>query len=515
MSGGSCEEGSLYTLRLLSSPIPESDFSLILLSSIMVERYKAFGFLGIAMLTLLHCCGPNNCVRCIDFKAVDRIVVENSAMNTDCSAPSNIVVVIDATESMKGFILSKDTSKDVYTILTPLNYGFLKIAYPDNIENAIQKAFNTIGKISYYVIKDTLKRDTVIKRKRYAQDTFRFINRRELRDSLLRKEFFNGIANDYSYVFRNILNNIQKDTNQEDTNRLKNNQDFFYIIVTDLFQSDNDITKVMQSIEPLVKGEFSIGIAGFMAPFNGKIYDILGAKKPFLFNGQRRFYFVIVGKYCHIRKFLDALEGDSVRLIFTLNPIDSIRIDSLQLKGIRMFHKGKVSFCGRKTNPRIKGKIYLRVFYDRDVFISNIMGWRIHGYIDNNSEGCRQILKYLKEIKEDKDTLHKEDSLLKFREDKEIAKIDSVKDSMVLLSINFNTPKYAPHCGQRGIILRLEPYGRALEIPKWVNDWSMPLLIRKKDLGRTYNLHRFIIRLYNLYLNRMKAKEEIYGCIQY
>ncbi len=450
------------------------------------------GLLGVAIivvmvaLSFLSSC-DGNCLRCGDFKTVDSLVAKIRAKENHCPPPKAAVIVVDATYSMQGFIIPSLRGYE----------DFIKIAHPDNIEYSLQQAFNTVVKTSYYIIKDTLKRDTG---NRFAQDTFRYVNRTEIRQIFLKPDFFTGIANDYSYVFRKIFRDY------------KENKDKIYIIVTDLFQSDNDITKVIASIEPLVKEDFSIGIVGFTAQFDGTVYDIsiMGKARPY--KGKRKFYLIVAGRYCHVKRFINIIDRTSKSVIFTLEPIDSILIDTLSLdslNGIVPYHRGRTSFCGKKTSPRIKGNIKLNVFYNKRVFISNELSWEASTYLDNNlSQGCKQILESLRKGK-----------VIDLSALKPVSNVVNVKHfdrSKLILSFDFNTARYSPHCNQRGIVVEIKPKAKTLKVPKWVDEWNMTSLIGRKDeLGKTYNLRQFVVRLYNLYLSRLEQKEVIYGCVQY
>jgi hypothetical protein len=85
------------------------------------------------------------------------------------------------------------------------------------------------------------------------------------------------------------------------------------VIVTDLFQTDTDVTTVANAlIGKQVKAGLAIGVAGVMADFDGMVYDVGIDRLKFQYTGPRPFYLLALGKHADVEAFFRALEGDGL-----------------------------------------------------------------------------------------------------------------------------------------------------------------------------------------------------------
>jgi len=81
------------------------------------------------------------------------------------------------------------------------------------------------------------------------------------------------------------------------------------IAISDLFQSDNDINKVMAAL--LAKfpptGGYGIGVAGYRIPFRGTIFDVGLDHRKFQHNNIRPVYVLAMGRRDWVATYLDSL----------------------------------------------------------------------------------------------------------------------------------------------------------------------------------------------------------------
>jgi len=88
------------------------------------------------------------------------------------------------------------------------------------------------------------------------------------------------------------------------------NTEHLSIIVTDLFQTDNDINRVANLItEKYVQSGQAIGVAGALYSFEGTIYDIGLERRSRKYEGPRPLYLLALGNHCAIASFFDQLRS--------------------------------------------------------------------------------------------------------------------------------------------------------------------------------------------------------------
>jgi len=441
-------------------------------------------------ISTLSCVG-GNCPYCDDF-----LSVKPPDSQLSCTVP-DVEVFIDATYSMQGFTKAG------------LDGRFIQLSDPDNLEIFLNNAFETPIKPKYFILKDTVKKDTFMESLREAIDTLRPITREQLRTNIIKPDFFTGLANDYAYVFRRILRQYK----DEDTSKL-------YILITDLFQTDNDITKLLALLDSiLIDYNLTLAVVGFKAEFDGLIYDITKMYKKVPYKGQRNLFFLIMGQKCHVYKLINSLpigEYDNYT-IFTKDPIDSIWIDNVSSPNLGNLGYNHRSFCGKRKTLIDTLTIITRWSSYKNVFIGNSFR-AVVTPITDRTDGCKEVMRWIREGIPKEGVQETPQDVIQY------SLYQKRKNHQIILKLTVNTGKLQSHCGQRGFafLMDVKP-SRVSSAMEWFKRWNMDVqsidLSRRgrtsPERGKTYNLYTFGRRLYNLYSPRINDMEVIYGCIRY
>jgi len=286
---------------------------------------------------------------------------------------------------------------------------------------------------------------------------------------------FVGSGNDYS----NILRWIHKNWDGRS----------LYIIITDLFQSNNDLFNLSREVERLVKDkEVSIGIVGIKSPFSGRVYDV-----EFIGNydyvGPRYLYFFILGREPWIDEFVQSLkgsiDGESKVLVFTPRPAAAFRLEGKGIRGecpavvkLRKRYKDTIKVV---ITPSVKPE-YLYLDY-RSI-------WQVRLEANNKCEEIDGGSKYGATFKAAEGIPR--DLLKTWKRD-----LGSFCFKAMLIP-------------DRRVI-------RRHQIPQWVNALTMDIeRLRRgdeKQKGRTYGFKALMEHLYNIYSKSIK-EEVLYGCVR-
>ncbi len=169
---------------------------------------------------------------------------------------AQVFIFIDGTTSMKGFVKS------------PFSRYALFIS---NLESAINSTFPA-SDINYYKFGANIEE---IPRDQYKK--------------ALKPEFYGR----YSRKSQNITS-IDVVLSSIDSMMNKDNEVF--ILITDLFQDDADIDKVISTIKKLKSKGTYLGIVAQKSKFDGKVYDVSEYKYSFKYSGNRPFYAIFIAK---------------------------------------------------------------------------------------------------------------------------------------------------------------------------------------------------------------------------
>ncbi len=194
-----------------------------------------------------------------------------------------INVYLDGTPSMEGYVNTPTKSRYAQT-LDLLDSTF-------SLSNA-KVVYNRLG-----------TNTQTISRKQFQKDT-------QLRT------FYNGHDPQYPLLQESLIDKAVTPTDKEHQ---------LSVIITDLYQEDNDVTKVSQEIKKnyfnaeQAKQGYALGIIALKSEFNGIVYneDVNSTRFPYNTNGKplHPFYAVFLGKYADIDDFFGKIVRQGGELI--------------------------------------------------------------------------------------------------------------------------------------------------------------------------------------------------------
>jgi len=155
---------------------------------------------------------------------------------------------VDGTPSMKGFVIKQFSNY----------YKFL-----DNTENVIQTISKNVS-IDYY---------------KFGKGIYK-INRSEFRSSLLNPSFYNDPITYIDIVLDSIIK--------------WGFENKVYLIITDLFQQEGDINKLIEKIRKISDMNVYFGLLLIPSEFKGKVYDVSPKALAFDYEGERPFYLIVL-----------------------------------------------------------------------------------------------------------------------------------------------------------------------------------------------------------------------------
>lgn len=200
--------------------------------------------------------------------------------NTAASLPSpesasiNVSIFVDGTASMQGYVSQSATESNYQELLR-------------SVENALEELSEPSKKL--------YKFGTSV----VPLDEGRRLNVTAGKDPA----FYTGVG-----VFTQIETVLQGKYAPVKKNSLQ-------VIVTDLFQKDTDITRLVGVLKTkyLSKG-LVVGLVGVESYFNGEVYDLGTNQEHINLKARRPVYALVIGPYSDVAKYFDALRRGSEKL---------------------------------------------------------------------------------------------------------------------------------------------------------------------------------------------------------
>lgn len=343
------------------------------------------------------------------------------APKTDLNTEVKIYLFIDGTPSMKGFVKSQFSE---YVNLI------------SNIENIVSLSHKK-SSLDYF---------------KFGKEIYR-INRDEFRKQSLMESFYSD-----PITYMDVI--IDSAVKWGFDNKV-------YVIITDLFQQEGDIDKIIDKVRAL-PSDVSLGILMVMSKFEGIVYDVSPRALSFSFKGERPLYTLIFSKDVYLidkimNEISEQVKTRTQGLILSNNlQMDYFKPKLLSSKGIVKINDTihKLSSENISLNLSLNElKIPSYAPFINQAYIKVIR-------CDNGSEIISQS------INTNYDTLKLESNL-------------KLKDKNYVVNV---------------VIYSLqEPYWikefdmDITKIPEWINEPS------KFDGSKTYNLRKFIISLFKIY----------------
>jgi hypothetical protein len=251
------------------------------------------------------------------------------------------------------------------------------------------------------------------------------------------------------------------------------------IIVTDLFQDDADVTKLVNKLKDkfLVK-DLSVGLLGVQSEFDGIVFDVGINRDWFKYPGQRPFYVLMIGKHRDIEHLYNSLNA---RILNKLPNTYFVLLSRHFSFPLPAFENAKViskenidettSILPHKSkDPRVK---QLRIKSGRPISQMTITlpRMRLPNTLQLNPSAFEmRLLPYKIENISNKDTLvHYTDG---------IGAVDTAEVVLTDSSLQFQIKVDGKRLVTTGLyvfeqIINLKPNADLL--PKWVSEWDMDI----------------------------------------
>ncbi|MHA2289434.1 MAG: hypothetical protein ACXABG_11675 [Promethearchaeota archaeon] len=261
------------------------------------------------------------------------------------------------------------------------------------------------------------------------------------------------------------------------------------IVITDLFQNENDINSIILKIkENNFKNKIQLGILGIQSDFNGTVYD--ANVPPYNLNSTRPFYALILGNPSNIKHLFNSLKSE--KYIGKENFLLISRKVTKKIKDVHIekTHNSKYlnkisdigfpdpfNFAILKGN--IGGDLNVKIIIDIDKQAQN--------FIPNKLK----IVAFRKKI-DDLKRLVTSDSIQ--TTDLSLQNISLNGDTITAqIKLKLDEPK-----GTYSYMVCFQTVSQdAFEIPNWIQNWSSENPEPENDANKTLNLEEFVGRLIN------------------
>ena len=205
-------------------------------------------------------------------------------------------IYFDATLSMQGFVVPDSTH---YTRICPSLESVIVSSWRDETVN-----FFRFG-----------EKVEPIDRSTYLQAGYESFYEEE--DIFGKTYIEKVIENEAQFVNTDIgTSSTPEDTAEIDANdtlqeaaKADNTEGQLVVIVTDLFQDDSDITRLIDHLkEKYIQKGREVGLFGLRSQFDGTVYDIgIGEGSSMRYRGPRPFYLLVLGRHTDIAHYFDKL----------------------------------------------------------------------------------------------------------------------------------------------------------------------------------------------------------------
>ena len=375
------------------------------------------------------------------------------------STKLKVNVYLDATDSMKGYVVPGDAAE--YCRMLPY------LSSSASSENEIE--FFKFGGNETFIIERT--QDSCLS----ARKPDFYTNKRMFKKTFIDK-VIETTADEYS-----------------------RNSNLLSVIVTDLFQDENDVVSVKDAIKQhFLKKKLSVGIAGFQSDFSGLVHDVGIKKKSYPYKGKRPLYVIALGKHIDIENYFQNLwnrtrefEEKNFLILseFFIEPQKIQVTRKLQIdessQVIKELQKDNFTMSFR-LSPKAQSPSF-----------STILEYKKYPFLIN----LNPKLGTIKSIVEVKKWSKKRWEDLKDTNILEISKID-FEESLLYVDFKLSVATL-PRNNVLWFGVELHPELGEKELPQWVLDWNMDISkiglwennLEVFDGSKTLNLKPFILDL--------------------
>jgi hypothetical protein len=288
-------------------------------------------------------------------------------------------------------------------------------------------------------------------------------------------------------------------------------------IITDLFEDQSDVARLVRALKEHVLSRLAVGIIGVRSKFNGEIYDITPAGYHLHHNGLRPFYILAIGSTMDVVRYfqefsrtLGLLPPDAQMVLLAPSPVAApfkfssdrdrdhthtsrpLRIDRLvggaDVLGLQFpkHGRGNPQFTvampvallpyGLLLEPRLLDTQVRCSFFNESPL------QRSPGVLKVSSSSIKELSLKLADVKTGE-------------EKPNISSTVGARTEALLLSVSFDRSRLT-HPGIYMYDIRVFCPRSAVSLPEWINDWSIDLrslqnAIAKKRFDGTKTLNLF------------------------
>ncbi len=318
----------------------------------------------------------------------------------------------------------------------------------------------------------------------------------------------------------NLETNIQKVIDHSDPNGLN-------IIVTDLFQTDNDIVLLVNKLrEKYLQKGLAIGLLGLKSRYKGTIYDVGVGKEKNYYEGFRPFYLVILGEYADIVQYFNKLR---IAGAFYVSKDNFIIFSHHLVESPLSFDGARANFISglRETNrllPRDAPKDHRVKQFEAHVEKSQSSSRNIEMQFTFKYKGLDYAIPFRSNELECEVIANKNESrsgggFSCHREKAEVELVPVDPRSLDIQTIKLSqkdlkfTARLEPSLlkgeGIYSYHIIIRPQTDAYEIPTWCQKWNMGITF---DGSKTVNLNRFVGNLLESTIQARKPKIADFYC---
>ena len=400
-------------------------------------------------------------------------------------------IYFDATLSMQGFVAPGSTH---YTRIYPYLESVIVSGWRDETVNFFQfgERVEPIDRDTYLQVGDESFYQTDIGIKTYIEKVI------ENEAPLINPQ--KEASRTPEIGTETTVNDAPEETEANST------EDRLVVIVTDLFQDDGDINRLLPELkEKYIKKGVDVGLFGLQSQFDGMVYDIgIGPESSMRYRGIRPFYLLVLGKHADIAHYFNKLtsefseaktvifsrylvdpllsfDGATINEVVNLNSTSYVSPDP-RLKQYEIREDSDPAKISAISEYKLLPHVML---FDSDTFEISAIAKHAPG---GETERCPEAEECLEVIPS---------STLSNNED------------VYQLSINFNLAAQDLESGVYLYEVTLLPGIDSYRTPDWCSDWDMG---RARDGAKTLNLANFVRHLSQVTVQIHKPKIAQFYC---
>lgn len=282
--------------------------------------------------------------------------------------------------------------------------------------------------------------------------------------------------------------NIDLVLNQTDSSRVS-------VVVTDLFQNDNDVISMVRQIKDrCFKQNVRVAILGIASEFDGRIYDLARGVAPFNYKSQdgdpdsyRPFYALMFGDPKNIEHLFENLQSQSFVKEENFLVISPYLLHSLKLSLKKSREsKGLNNIARKSSDPDNLFRFSLRDGHEEGVIETTVEYTRNMRTPDFNASRL-ELLTYKKQSRPGERNVVKDSS-----KTADIRMMEMTRSENGKLQGKLNLQPSGDKGYHSYLVMMNSDKINGLIVPQWVKAFSSPNPTPNQDANKTLNLEKFV-----------------------